>query len=57
VGQVEFSQQDYLKYLMEMQEKLVTLMRSTPSEEIATVQNYVGSLGHDATEYFGEPVG
>ena len=57
VGQVEFSQQDYLKYLMEMQEKLVKLMRSTPSEEIATVQKYVGSLGHDATEYLGEPVG
>jgi len=56
VGQVEFSNQDYLKYLMEMQDKLVSLMRSEPCESIDTVQNYVGALGHDATEYLGEPV-
>lgn len=57
VGQVEFSNQDYLKYLMEMQEKLTKLMRSEPCEAISTVQNYVGALGHDATEYLGEPIG
>lgn len=57
VGQVEFSNQDYLEYLMKMQMDLIKLMRSEPSESIDTVQNYVGSLGHDATEYLGEPVG
>jgi len=56
VGQVEFNQQDYMKYLMEMQKNLIDLMRSEPSESIDTVQNYVGALGHDATEYLGEPV-
>lgn len=57
VGQVEFNQQDYLKYLFEMQEKLVKLMRSQPSESIDTVQNGVDPLGHDYGEYLGEPVG
>lgn len=57
VGQVEFNQQDYLKYLMEMQEKLISLMRSEPSESIDTVQNGVDPLGHDYGEYLGEPVG
>ena len=55
VGQVEFNQQDYMKYLMEMQKSLVELMRSEPSESIDTVQNFVGALGNDATEYYNEP--
>lgn len=56
VGQVRFDNQSYLKYLTEMQESIIKQLRSIPSESIDTVQNYVGALGHDATEYLGEPV-
>ena len=56
VGQVRFDTQNYLKYLMEMQDQIVKMMRSEPCESIDTAQNYVGPLGHDATEYVGEPV-
>jgi len=57
VGQVEFNQQDYLKYLFDAQKSLIELMRMTPSESIDTVQNGVDPLGHDYGEYLGEPVG
>jgi len=33
---------------------VVKLMRSEPSESIDTVQNGVGPMGHDATEYIDE---
>lgn len=56
VGQVRFDQQGYLKYLTEMQDSLVKQLRSIPCESIDTVQNYVDPMGHDATEYLGEPV-
>lgn len=56
VGQVEFNQTDYLKHLIALQKELIELLRMEPSEDISTAQNYVGALGHDASEYLGEPV-
>ncbi len=54
VGQVEFDQARYIDYLRQMQNDTIKLMRSEPSESIDTLQNAVGPMGHDATEYLGE---
>lgn len=56
VGQVRFDQQGYISMLIGLQESIVKLMRSEPSESIDTVQHWVDALGHDASEYIGEPV-
>lgn len=54
VGQVQFDQTRYLEYLNAMQDSIVKLMRSEPSESYDTVQNAVGPMGHDATEFVDE---
>jgi hypothetical protein len=54
VGQVQFDQTRYLEYLAQLQTDIVKLMRSEPSESIDTVQNAVGPMGHDATEFIDE---
>ncbi len=54
VGQVEMDNREYLRYLMEMQKSIVELMRSEPSESYDTVQNAIGPMGHDATEFIDE---
>lgn len=54
VGQVKFDQTRYLEYLAQLQSDLIKLMRSEPSESIDTVQNAVGPMGHDATEFIDE---
>ncbi len=54
VGQVQFDQTRYLEYLAQLQTDLIKLMRSEPSESIDTVQNAVGPMGHDATEFIEE---
>lgn len=54
VGQVQFDQTRYLEYLAQLQNDIVKLMRSEPSESIDTVQNAVGPMGHDATEFIDE---
>jgi hypothetical protein len=56
VGQVEFDQSRYLDYLRQLQNDTIKLMRSTPSESIDTIQNGVGALGNDWTEYLGEQI-
>lgn len=54
VGQVEFDQSRYLDYLRALQNDIVKLMRSEPCESIDTVQNAVGPLGNDVTEFIDE---
>lgn len=54
VGQVEFDTTRYLDYLRQMQTDVVKLMRSEPSESYDTVQNAVGPMGNDATEFIDE---
>ncbi len=54
VGQVKFDQSAYLEMLCEQRDKLITQLRSFPCESIDTVQNQVGTLGNDATEFFDE---
>lgn len=54
VGQVQFDQTRYLEYLAQLQTDIITLMRSEPSESIDTVQNAVGPMGHDPTEFVDE---
>lgn len=54
VGQVQFDQTRYLEYLNAMQDSIVKLMRSEPSESYDSVENAVGPMGHDATEYVDE---
>lgn len=54
VGNVQFDQTRYLEYLAQLQNDIIKLMRSEPSESIDTVQNAIGPMGHDATEYLGE---
>jgi hypothetical protein len=54
VGNVSFDQSRYLDYLGQLQKDIITLMRSEPSESIDTVQNEVGPMGHDATEFIDE---
>jgi hypothetical protein len=54
VGQVEFDQSRYLDYLRQLQNDVIKLMRSEPSESYDTVQNAIGPLGHDATEFIDE---
>jgi len=54
VGQVMFDQSRYLEYLNSMQDSIVKLMRSEPSEDYETVQNAVGPMGHDATQFIEE---
>ncbi len=54
VGQVKFDQTRYLEYLAQLQTDIIKLMRSEPSESIDTVQNAVGPMGHDATEFIDE---
>ena len=54
VGNVQFDQTRYLEYLNAMQDSVVKLMRSEPSESIDTVINAVGPMGHDASEYIDE---
>ncbi len=54
VGQVQFDQTRYLEYLNAMQDSIVKLMRSEPSESYDSVENAVGPMGHDATEFIDE---
>lgn len=54
VGQVQFDQTRYLEYLNAMQDSVVKLMRSEPSESYDTIQNAIGPMGHDATEFIDE---
>jgi hypothetical protein len=54
VGQVQFDQTRYLEYLAQLQNDIIKLMRSEPAESIDTVQNGVGPMGHDATEFIDE---
>lgn len=54
VGQVKFSQGDYLKTLCDQRDALIKQLRSFPCESIDTVQNAVGVFGNDATEFLGE---
>lgn len=54
VGQVMFDQSRYLEYLAQLQTDIIKLMRSEPCESIDTVQNAVGPMGHDATEFIDE---
>jgi hypothetical protein len=54
VGDVSFNQGDYLKMLIDQRDKIIEQLRSIPSESIDTVQNSIGTLGHDSTEYVGE---
>ena len=54
VGQVQFDQSRYLEYLAQLQTDVIKLMRSEPSESIDTVQNAIGPMGHDATEFIDE---
>ncbi len=54
VGQVQFDQTRYLEYLAQLQTDVIKLMRSEPSESYDTVQNAVGPMGHDATEFIDE---
>jgi len=54
VGQVQFDQTRYLEYLAQLQTDVVKLMRSEPSESYDTVQNAIGPMGHEVTEYIDE---
>lgn len=54
VGQVQFDQTRFLEYLAQLQNDVIKLMRSEPSESYDTVQNSVGPMGHDATEFIDE---
>ncbi len=54
VGDVSFDQQDYLDMLFKQQKEVIEQLRAIPSEVVTTVQNAVGTLGNDATEYLGE---
>jgi hypothetical protein len=54
VGSVKFNQTEYLQFLYKQQADLIEQLRKFPCESIDTVQNAVGTLGHDATEYLGE---
>lgn len=54
VGNVAFDQSRYLDYLGQLQNDIIKLMRSEPSESWDTVQNAVGPMGHDATEFIDE---
>lgn len=54
VGSVKFNQTEYLQFLYKQQDSLIEQLRSFPCESIDTVQNGVGTLGTDSTEYLGE---
>jgi hypothetical protein len=54
VGQVKFDQTRYLEYLNAMQDSVVKLMRSEPCESYDTIEDAVGPMGHDATQYIDE---
>lgn len=54
VGDVRFDQSSYIKMLSDQRDSLIDQLRSFPSESIDTVQNGVGVLGHDSTEYIEE---
>lgn len=54
VGQVRFSQGDYLKTLSEQRDALIKQLRSFPCEAIDSVQNNVGAFGNDGTEFITE---
>lgn len=54
VGQVSFDQKTYLESLYEAQDKIIKQLRSIPSQAVDTVQNAIGPLGHDATEFYNE---
>jgi hypothetical protein len=54
VGNVRFDQAGYLAMLLEQQGKLLEQLRDVPSESIDAIQNEVGPLGTDGTEYLGE---
>jgi hypothetical protein len=54
VGQVQFDQTRYLEYLNAMQDSIAKLMRTEPSEAFQTVENNIGPMGHDVTEFIDE---
>lgn len=54
VGQVKMSQGAYLKMLMEQQDKLITQLKSFPTEVVNTTQNAIDEFGSDMTSYHGE---
>ncbi len=54
VGSVKFNQTEYLQFLYKQQSDLIEQLRSFPCESIDTIQNGVGTLGNDATDYYGE---
>lgn len=54
VGNVSFDQSRYLEYLNGMQDSIVKLMRSEPSESYDTVQNGIDDMGHDVTQFVDE---
>lgn len=54
VGSVKFNQTEYLQFLYKQQSDLIEQLRKFPCESIDTVQNGIGVLGHDSTEYYGE---
>jgi len=55
VGQVRMNQSSYLKYLMEMQESLITQMCAIPAEVVTTTHNAIDEFGSDMTQYQNEP--
>ena len=55
VGQVRMNQSSYLKYLMEMQDSLITQLQSIPCEVITSVHQGVDEFGSDFTQYQNEP--
>jgi hypothetical protein len=54
VGDVSFREADTLEMLYKQRDSIVEMLRSTPSESWATVQNNVSPLGQDYTEYVGD---
>ncbi len=54
VGDVSFDEADSVETLIKFRDSIISQLRSIPSESIDTVQNDVGTLGHDSSEYLGE---
>ena len=53
VGNVRFSQQEYLSNLFDQKKKLIDMMRAIPSEGSYAYGSDVDTLGHDIGAYRG----
>lgn len=54
VGSVKFNENSSLETLFKLRDSTTEQLRSIPSESYDTIQNGVGILGTDATEFIGE---